>query len=114
LVPIAVQTNRDATAQTAVLNIVSGVAADMRTTAKTAIASPQYGIVFGTNTTLYFDGSGKPTSSLRPNSRYQLNVQFPTSPTGIAYADLRVTWPATAAQVNASGSVETLAAFNRN
>jgi uncharacterized protein (TIGR02598 family) len=114
LLPIAVQTNRNATSQTAALNILSSVSADVRTTPKTSTTSPQFGIVFGAATILYFDASGKANSSLQTTSRYQLNVTFPTSPTGMVYADLSVTWPAAAAPASASGSVETFAAFNRN
>jgi uncharacterized protein (TIGR02598 family) len=114
LIPIAVQTNRNATSQTAATNIVASVIADMRAT--TAATSPQYGITFGTAKTLYFDSAGQFTISLGANSRYRARVTFPTSPTGLSYADIRVTWPAAVdpTTTTPSGSVEMFAAFDRN
>jgi uncharacterized protein (TIGR02598 family) len=112
LIPIAVQTNRNATSQTAATNIVASVIADMRAT--TAATSPQYGITFGTAKTLYFDSAGQFTISLGANSRYRARVTFPTSPTGLSYADIRVTWPADPTTTTPSGSVEMFAAFDRN
>src|SRR5262245_13457508 len=111
LMPIGVQTNRNATSQTRATNISAAVIADLRAMPKhydnsntyyvgdraflsgncySAIAQttgnappsptywstgspcPQYGITFGTDTTLYFDGSGQFTTSLDANSRYRL------------------------------------------
>ena len=112
LMPVGVQTNRNATSQTAATNIIASVIADMRAT--TSSTSPQYGITFGTATTLYFDGAGQFTTSLGANSRYRVSVTFPSSPSGLSYADVKVTWPAAAAPANASGSVEMFAAFDRN
>jgi uncharacterized protein (TIGR02598 family) len=112
LMPIGVQTNRNATSQTAATNIIASVIADMRAT--TSSTSPQYGITFGTAKTLYFDGAGQFTTSLGANSRYRVSVTFPSSPSGMSFADVNVTWPAAAAPANASGSVEMFAAFDRN
>jgi uncharacterized protein (TIGR02598 family) len=114
LIPIAVQTNRNATSQTAANGIIASVIADMRAT--TSSTSPQYGITFGTPKTLYFDSVGQFTTSLGANSRYRARVTFPTSPTGLSYADIRVTWPAPVdpATTTPSGSVEMFAAFDRN
>jgi uncharacterized protein (TIGR02598 family) len=114
LIPIAVQTNRSATSQTAANNIVASVIADMRAT--TSPTSPQYGITFGTAKTLYFDSAGQFTTSLGANSRYRTSVTFPASPTGLSYADIRVTWPAPVdpTTTTPSGSVEMFAAFDRN
>jgi hypothetical protein len=76
---------------------------------------------------LYFDGAGECSidvngstaidgSSWSPplQTRYRLNITFPLSPTGLSYADVKLTWPAAATPANASGSVETFAAFDRN
>ena len=114
LVPIAVQINRNATSQTAATNIIASVITDMRAT--TSSTSPQYGITFGTANTLYFDSAGQFTISLGANSRYRASVTFPTSPTGLSYADIRVTWPAPVdpAVTTPSGSAEMFAAFDRN
>src|SRR6266496_4063891 len=114
LLPVGVQTNRNATSQTAATNITAAVVADLRATPTTSSTSSQFAITFGTARTLYFDGAGQFTTSLSAYSRYQVNVTFPSSPTGLSYADVKVTWPAAATSANASGSVEMFAAFNRN
>src|SRR6266436_4191018 len=79
LVPVGVQTNRNATSQTTATNIIAGVVSDLRATPKTTITSAQYQITFGTAKTLYFDGAGQATTSPGPNSRYRLVVSFPAS-----------------------------------
>jgi hypothetical protein len=106
------QTTRNATSQTAATNIIASVIADMRAT--TSSISPQYGITFGTAKTLYFDAAGQFTTSLGATSRYCVSITFPSSPSGLSYADINITWPAAAAPANASGSVEMFAAFDRN
>jgi uncharacterized protein (TIGR02598 family) len=119
LMPVGVQTNRNATSQTAATNIMAAVLADLRATPKINTTSAQFGITFGTNATLYFDGQGQAATSLSPPSptpfqpRYQLNVTWYGS-SGLRYADVKVTWPAAATQANASGSTEIFAAFDRN
>lgn len=114
LLPIAAQTNSNATSQTAAANILSAVTADIRATPKTATASPQFGVDVGTNATLYFDAAARANTSLQTDSRYQLKISFSTSPTGMVYANLRLTWPAGASSDKAAGAIESLAAFNRN
>ncbi len=139
LMPIGVQTNRNATSQTAATNIMVSVLSDLRAApvprpTPGATASSLYGITIpatGTSNTtaqiLYFDGAGQFATSLTPPSptpfqpRYQLSVTFPTPAPGGAltpipptYADLKITWPAAAAPENASGSVEMCAALDRN
>jgi len=56
LMPVGVQTNRNATSQTAASNIIASVIADMRATLGST--SVQYRIQFGTAKTLFFDGAG--------------------------------------------------------
>ncbi len=128
LIPIAVQTNRNATSQTAATNIIASVMADMRST--TSATSPQYRITFGAAKTLYFDSVGQVSCDLAGTqkadcvsawspaiqTRYRLTATFPTSPTGLSYADIRVTWPAPVdpTVTTPSGSVEMFAAFHRN
>jgi uncharacterized protein (TIGR02598 family) len=114
LMPVGVQTNRNAISQTAATNIMAAVVADLRATPSASNTSVQFGITFGTPRTLYFDGAGQGGTSLGANSRYQVNITFPSSPTGLRYADVKVTWPAAATSANASGSVEMFAAFDRN
>jgi type II secretory pathway pseudopilin PulG len=129
LLPVGIQTNRNATSQTAATGILASVIADLRATPKppTLNSSSQYKVTFGTSTTLYFDSAGRCSIDLNgstkpdgsgwsPNlqTRYQLNVTFPWN-SGLAYgADLKVTWPAAATQATASGSSEIFAAFDRN
>jgi hypothetical protein len=134
LMPAGVQTNRNAASQTAATNIMAAVVADLRATPTFNATSTQFGIMFGTNATRYFDGVGSfscdsaglqrfnsGTSScsltwspaLQP--RYQLNVTWFTSGwSGLRYADVKVTWPAAAAPANAIGSTEMFVAFDRN
>lgn len=80
------------------------------------LSCPRFGISFGTNAILYFDGSGQFTTSLGANSRYQLNVTWynDSVSTGLKYANLKVTWPASADPTTPSGSAEMFAAFDRN
>jgi len=113
LTPVGVQTNRNATSQTAATNIISAVVADLRATPTTNPISSQFGITFGTDATLYFDSAGQFSTSLDSNSRYQLNVTWSGS-SALRYADLKVTWSAPATPANASGSAEIFAAFDRN
>jgi len=113
LMPVGVQTSRNATSQTAATNILAAVVADLRATPNTINTSSQFAITFGTNKTLYFDGSGQFSTSLNANSRYQLNVTWSGS-SGLRYADVKVTWPAAATSADANGSAEMFAAFDRN
>jgi uncharacterized protein (TIGR02598 family) len=117
LMPVGVQTNRNATSQTAANNIVAAVVADLRATPKSSTTCAQFGITFGTNATLYFDGSGQFATSPGANSRYQLDVTWSGS-TGLRYADLKVSWPPNVAQISPrpvpNGSIELFAAFDRN
>ncbi len=117
LLPIGVQTNRDASSQTAATAIVCNVIADMRSTPNAATTSAQYQITFGNSRTLYFDGSGHFDTSLNPDSRYQLNVSFPSAGGGTfapTYANLNVRWPASSTANTASGSVEMFVALDRH
>src|SRR5207245_8150641 len=62
LIPIGVQTNRNATSQTRATNIMAAVVADLRATPTTSGTwtgtSSQFCIPLGTSTTLYFDSEG--------------------------------------------------------
>jgi uncharacterized protein (TIGR02598 family) len=115
LMPVAVQTNRNATSRTAATNIMAAVIADLRAIPTTKTTSAQFSIVFGTPKTLYFDNTGQFATSLGTNSRYQLNVTWSNSGwNGLNYADVKVWWPAASSAANASGSTEMFAAFDRN
>jgi uncharacterized protein (TIGR02598 family) len=112
LLPVGVQTNRNATSQTAATNLMAAVVADLRAVPMANTTSTQFEITFGTDATLYFDGTGQFTTSLSTNSRYQLNVTWFGS-SGLRYADLKVSWPAAATVANATGSTEMFVAFDR-
>jgi type II secretory pathway pseudopilin PulG len=135
LIPIGVQTNRNATSQTTATNIMAAVIADLRATSKTAGTwtgtSSQFCIPLGTSTTLYFDSEGRcsndlaGTTGLCPGvtwdpalqTRYRLTITFPSTGS-LTYADLKVTWPAPVdpgtPTPSPSGSAEMFAAFDRN
>jgi len=133
IVPVGVQTNRNASSQTAATNVMAAVIADLRATPRTNNTSLQFAIPFGTNTTRYFDsqaqcacestGVQKPNTLTRTCSltwnpalqvRYRMDITWKSAPTGLSYADVKVWWPAGATAANASGSTEMFAAFDRN
>ena len=131
LVPVGVQTNRNATSQTAATSIVSAVVADVRGTPLTnpagqATTSLQYQIPIPqnpvtTSTTIapiFFAQDGTFSTTMQPSSRYRLTVTFRPNGTthSPTYADVRVTWPAPVdpAATTPGGSVEMFAAFDRN
>ena len=131
LLPVGLQTNRNATSQTVATNIIAFVVADLRANYQNqgTWRSPLLCIILGTQKTLYFDsqsqcrgnlaGSTDPCtgfSSTVIQTRYRANITFPPSTGNLTYADLKVTWPAGAdpAITTPSGSVEMFAAFDRN
>lgn len=117
LLPIGGQTHANSISQTASAGMLSAVIADLRATPKNIATSPQFGITFGSPTTLYFDGDGMPTAAA--SSRYRLTVVFPTNTTGAygaTFAHVKVSWPASVdpAFGNPAGFVESFAAFDRH
>ena len=125
LLPVGMQTNRNAKSQTRATNLMAAVMADLRATPSTKTTSLQFCIPLSGTTTIYFDSEGRCSSdpggltspcgvAWNPalQTRYQLNVTFPLTG-NLMYADLKATWPAPAAPANASGSVEMFAAFDR-
>jgi hypothetical protein len=131
LMPMGVQTNRNATSQTRATNIMAAVVADLRATPKTAGTwtgtSPQFCIALGTPANLYFDTEGRCSSDLAGSTspcgvswvpslqtRYRVGVTFPSAG-NLTYADLKVSWPAPVdpATTTPSGSVEIFAALDR-
>ena len=133
LMPVGLQTNRNATSQTAATNIIAFVVADLRANYKTTIPgtwfSPLLCITLGNSTTLYFDSQSRCSSNLAGSTnpcgggfstvlqtRYRVIITFPPSTGNLTYADVKVTWPAGADPTitTPSGSVEMFAAFDRN
>jgi type II secretory pathway pseudopilin PulG len=129
LMPIGVQTSRNATSQTAATNILAAAVADLRATPRAGTVSSQYGIAFGgctppSSAQLYFNSEGQvltrcnccddtSDNSQGTNPRYRLGITYPTSTAGLSYLNLKVTWPGAATPANASGVVEMFAAFDR-
>jgi uncharacterized protein (TIGR02598 family) len=141
LIPIAVQTNRNATSQTAANNIIASAIADIRATPTATATSVQFGINIPTNArtgvdttcqrcadcwnaqtqVVYFDSAGQVATATTGLYRLSFtHVRNTTATTngsaGAILADLSVTWPAQAdpCSVTPSGSVEMLAAFDRH
>ena len=127
LLPVGMQTNRNAKSQTRATNLMAAVMADLRATPSTKTTSLQFCIPLTGTRTLYFDSEGRCSSTAAGSTsscgvawnpaletRYQVNITFPSSGyLSLKYADLKATWPAPAAPANASGSVEMFAAFDR-
>lgn len=126
LMPVGVQTNRNAISQTAAASIMAAVISDLRATPKASSTSTQFCIPFGTPATVYFGSAGQCSSDVAGSStpcgvvlspaiqtRYQVNITWSGS-TALRYADLKVVWPAAATAANAAGSTEILVAFDRN
>lgn len=124
LMPVGIQTNRNATSQTAATNILSSVVSDLRASPAGGAPSARYKInrAKKTLTTVCFDGQGGWTKmtgisevACPANYRYRLFVQTANNPGSAVYpnyAYLRITWPAAASPtVKPSGSVETVAAY---
>ena len=132
LVPVGVQTSRNATSQTRATNIMAAVAADLRATPQTippgnASTSLLYQIPIPANpvssaisiSPLFFADTGTFATTIQADSRYRLSITFsPNAPATHAptYVDIKVTWPAAVdpATVTPAGSAEMLAALDRN
>jgi uncharacterized protein (TIGR02598 family) len=132
LLPVGMQTNRNAKSQTRATNLMAAVLADLRATPRIRTQSLQFCIPLttsGATYTLYFDSEGRCSSNLAGSTspcgvawnpplatRYRVKVTFPlTSNPNLMYADLTINWPAAAdpATITPSGSVEMFAAFDR-
>jgi uncharacterized protein (TIGR02598 family) len=139
IIPVGVQTNRNATSQTRATNVMAAVVTDLRSTPKTKFTSSRFGLTIpsdhtlgaGSNCdrcstcwnaqtqTIYFNGSSQVVASTAALYRLTLTlVQNPsaTSTTGALFYDVRTTWPAATdpCATTPSGSAEMLAAFDRN
>ena len=128
LVPVGVQTNRNATSQTTATNILSSVVSDIRASPPGQGISAKYGINRNklSATTVCFDGQGQfirfsTSGATCPANyyRFRLDVKMATQPGGVLYPNyawLKVTWPAAVnpilnPTIKPSGSVETVAAY---
>src|SRR6187551_60791 len=80
LLPVGVQTNRNAISQTATTEILASVIADLRATPKPPAVntSSQYQIVFGSSKTLYFDSVGRCSIDLNGSTRPDGSAWLPS------------------------------------
>jgi type II secretory pathway pseudopilin PulG len=117
LLPIGVETNRNAASQTAAANILAGVTADMRATPNDQITSRQYQVTFGAPQTIYFDEVGHFAPAPMPTAKYRLDIAYPPGPglpRAATYVRLGVSWPARSDPARAAGRVQLFAAFDRH
>ena len=128
LISIGESSGRTAIEQTGADALLSTVIADIRSTPRTApgagAITQGFHLPIPANpvtqpsaaSTLYFDGEGRSTTSLQPDSRYRLDLTFlpNASARAATRALLQVTWPAPADPSNAAGSLSLFAAFDRN
>ena len=117
LLPVGLQTNKAAVDQTAAIGILSSVSGDLRATPPGGTPSAQYQVQIGTAKTLYIAEDGTWATTLQPQSRYFLSVTFPPNSTGgraATFVTLRLSWPAAASITNATGSVTSFLALDRN
>lgn len=118
LLPVGMNANRNAIAQSAAIDILSAVTSDLRATPNSSNTSSLFGITFGTAKTLYLDSTGSVTSD-DAQKVYRLAVTFPSNPSGnhaATFADLMLTWPYAIDPSTATpaGSAEIFAAFDRH
>ena len=125
LLPIGLQTSQRAIEETASVDILSVVAADLHATPRGSANSRQFGISIPSNpvtssppaTELFFNDVGQFAPSQQSDSRYRMTITFLPNGGGAktaTFVDLKVTWPAGAAIGNARGSAEMFAALDRN
>ena len=134
LLPVGIQSQRNATSQTAAAGIIASVEADLRATPPTtpnrgvATTSVQYQIPIPANpvtsattpSALFFTQEGTFSTTAQAQSRYRVTITFLPNDPGAAPARtatrayIRITWPAAADPNVAAGSSETFATFDRN
>lgn len=128
LLPVGLRTNQDAAQEVAAGDILGTVMADLRATPATtprgeAAASRQFAINIpanpvseATTSTLFFSGEGQSSASANSESRYRLTITFlPNAGSRAAtLARLKMSWPAAASPVNATGSAEMFLGLDRN
>ena len=125
LIPVGVQTNRNATSQTAATNILSSVVSDIRASLPGQGASAKYQINRNKKayTIVCFDGQGQwkklgaETVCPATHPVYRLYVQTENIPAGNSYAYyawLKVTWPAAVDPLGTHGNAQWLGGNGRH
>ena len=125
LLPAGINSNHSSAEQTTATNLLTAVAADVRSLTSSAASASTISTVYkialtgGTTasapTQIYVGDDGIPVTSVT-DARYQLNVWVTpaSATTGATMVRTMVSWPATAPVRLAQGSVEALVALNRN
>ena len=142
LMPVGVQTNRNATSQTAATNVMAAVISDLRATPSNSTTSVEFGISVPTDATngaaqscqpcdgcwtaqtqtFYFNSQGQLVTV--GNGRYRLSVTSVKNPTatvingvpfGAVLMALKVSWPASVdpCATTPSGSIQNFAMLDR-
>jgi uncharacterized protein (TIGR02598 family) len=126
LLPTGVTSNKATIEQTAAVNLLSAICADLRATPATSAASSQFAIAIpaagetptpvGGPVVKFFNERGM-TVATSASARCLLNIWITPPAAGSKQATtarLLLTWPAQATIANALGSVETVVALDRN
>jgi uncharacterized protein (TIGR02598 family) len=105
LLPAGLNNTRNASVQTGAMNLITAIAADLRTAS--VDISPRFAIskVATGSQTVYFDDSGAVTTS-QANSRYKADIQMIPISSTKALSRVTVVWPPQASVKNALGSVD--------
>ncbi len=130
LLPVGLHSNQDAIQQAEASDVLSAAISDLYATPSTtppgmATNSCQFRIPIPANpvtassviSTLYFVGNGQWSTSLQGGSLYRLTITALTngaSARTATFLDLKVTRPASVAVNNATETLETFVALNRN
>lgn len=115
LLPVSLNSVRDASEQTHVTNLARALQSDL--TAAQGAASPNYELVLtnlSTGTTMFLSEDGGSTSQDRARYRVWLRMSRDSSvnPRAPYTGIIRISWPAGAEIKSASGYVETFVAIN--
>lgn len=119
LLPVGVNTNKAAIAQTSAMNLLTSVVSDLRSTLPISTKSPRFNISTTTSapTVVYLseDGSVVTTQS---DARYRMQCVLTPPASGSRSAttgNILISWPAQQDNLaKAEGSVETFVALDRN
>ncbi len=116
LLPIGLSNARSATNQTAAMNLVTDLAADVRATPAGTPQSPRFKIDVSTlnqQQTLYFNDLGTASASLGGDARYKAVIKAVWQPSSNeTLTRIKISWPPQASSQN--DSVETVVSLSQN
>ncbi len=119
LLPVGVNTNKAAIAQTSAMNLLTSVVSDLRSTLPVSSRSPRFSIstTTSTPTVVYLSEDGSAVTS-QADARYRLQCVLTPPSSGDRSAttgNVLISWPAQQDDISkAEGSVETFVALDRN